>query len=100
MRLPPQPKAIPQPDPAVVFAASIPRSGQGRTPLLRVTWFWNLALCVPVAGDTDTSQTQPLREQHVLESELSVGGGVLLRLGDLGCPRELCGLIPTLQRGN
>lgn len=83
-----------------MFAASVPCSGQGRTQLLRVTWFWNLALCVPIAGDTDTSQTQPLRELHVLESELSMGGVVLLRLGNLGCSRELCGYIPILQRGN
>lgn len=43
---------------------------------------------------------QPFRELHVLESELSMGGVVLLRLGNLGCPRELCGYIPILQRGN
>lgn len=56
--------------------------------------------CLPIAGNTDTSQTQPLRELHVLENELSVGGVVLLRLVNLGCPCELCGLIPILQRGN
>ena len=54
---------------------------------------------VCVAGDTDTSQTQPLRELRVLENELSVGGVVLLRLVHLGCPCELWP-HPHITEGN
>ena len=97
VRLLPQLKAIPQQDPAAVFAARELQQARKNSGVKSHLVLEPGPVCV--AGDTDTSQTQPLRELHVLENELSVGGVVLLHLVHLGCPCELCGLIPILQRG-
>lgn len=95
----PQLKAIPWQDPAAVFAASIPCSGQGRTQLLRVTWFWNLGLSVLLGTQTPAKHSLS-GSSVVLRMSRSVGGVVLLRLVHLGGPQNPLASSPWLPEGN